>query len=739
MKCPVILRPVARRGLRIFRLARATVSQYRVLLKRLLRRRQLRRKLVRYAGFGTAFVSLLCLVWVYLSAEPALPVGFYVLLFFALMAIAETFDFIRKERLAALRTQEEVITRLLDEQQRTQQNTFNPAPFVQSCGLPSFPVHGLDLVGEKLERLMHRQSQIAPGASKRDYLRVIDGQVRAVMKYQLENGRIEDPVDPANDYYATPCFAHSVAALYRSGYNTDPDVLESGWRAMDRALRDMGEKRPMRNPFNISHYDFFTFPLVLAFRLYSTISSPEKVRGWTEKIAAIDPYSLYHVLPGPEANNWNVFNLAGEYLRSREGFTSIDYVEESLRHQIGHFTPLGMYVERGNPLPYEQQVRYLLAAILRLGYCGRYFEQMRDKVCAGTWLSLLMQSPTGDFPTGYRSSHHLWNEAQAVGLYEIMAAQYARCDRMAEAEVFKRAARLSFGVVDRWIRPDGSGCIVKNWYPIARRHGYEQYSTHTTYNMLACSALALAWESAEDSVSEGVAPADTGGFVLPLLQPFRKVYANAGGTFVEYDTGGDREKRQYNPTGLIRVHFRGIAPELGPSDGCAPFLSGKDINLAVGPAWRARNGQWHTLAEMRPSPPTVEVLHESAEKVAVEIRFPELRLEDSDAPVSVTETVTLQEDSVTIRDQVSGLNNGIMQIRYPMLVFDGSTDTEIVMHGNSVTLRRQGLGVKFTVVEPQNQSLRRSGIRIPHRNGLVEMAYTEVEGTTATYTITASR
>ena len=125
--------------------------------------------------------------------------------------------------------------------------------------------------------------------------------------------------------------------------------------------------------------------------------------------------------------------------------------------------------------------------------------------------------------------------------------------------------------IKQWIRPDGSGFIVKNRYPIEARHGYEGYSAHTCYNMLACSMLAQAWQFADDSVAEKPAPADTGGFVIPILDPFHKIFANAGGTYVEYDTQGDHK---YNPTGLLRIHVKGGHPQLGPSDGCAPLYSG---------------------------------------------------------------------------------------------------------------------------------------------------------------------
>jgi hypothetical protein len=740
VRCPVTLRPIAGKVIRGARQARASIFKHWTLLKRLLARRQLRRRLVRYVAYGAASLTGLAVL---IEVKVQTSFAFHALFFSALLVLTGTLILIRRQRLGRMRVQEEVFKRAqLNEGQVCCSGTENPLPFLRSCSSASPTASSTGFLLEKRETFMQRQEKIGPvdgsGFSKSDYLRVINGQVRAAMKYQLENGRIEDPVDPWDDYYATPCYAHGVAALYVSGYNADPDLLESGWRAMDRALADINRHRPTRNPFRVRNYDFFTFPLLSALTLYSKISSPERVGRWRNQLINIDPYALYYMPPSEEANNWNVFNLVGEYLRSKEGLTSLDYVEESLRHQVRHFTPLGMYVEDGYPLAYEQQVRYLLAVMLQAGYQGQHFEEVRDNVYAGTWLSLFMQSPLGDFPTGYRSSHHLWNEAQAVALYETLATQSAMCGMTTEAQVYKRAARLSFGVVNRWIRPNGSGCIVKNWYPIRKRHGYETYSTHTTYNMLACSALAVAWALADDAINEGVAPADVGGFVLSVVQPFRKVFANAAGTFVEYDTGGDRGKRQYNPTGLLRVHFRGVDSQLGPSDGCTPYLNGTDRNIAIGPAWRAQDGQWHTLADMRPPDPIVEVLAESATKASFRVHFPKLHADSADS-VSLTETITVQEDRVIIEDRIGGLNGGPIRVAYPMLVFDGRERTEVVINGNSVALRKQGRGVRFTILQPQDAQLRRTGEQIPHRNGMVEIAFAEFEGLTATYTVAANR
>lgn len=39
----------------------------------------------------------------------------------------------------------------------------------------------------------------------------------------------------------------------------------------------------------------------------------------------------------------------------------------------------------------------------------------------------------------------------------------------------------------------------------------------------------------------------------------------------------------------------------GPSDGCAPRLSGENIDIAVGPSWQDAACAWHSVAESTPA------------------------------------------------------------------------------------------------------------------------------------------
>jgi hypothetical protein len=346
-------------------------------------------------------------------------------------------------------------------------------------------------------------------------------------------------------------------------------------------------------------------------------------------------------------------------------------------------------------------------------------------------MSLFMQSPFGELPTGYRSSHHIWNEAEQCVIFEIYASEYANLGLNKEAGVFKRAAMLSLGSINQWIRADGSGYIVKNRFPVEARHGYETYSVHTCYNMLACSMLAQAWQFSDNSIVEQPAPADIGGFVIPVLKPFHKVFANANGTYLEYDTNGDQK---YNPTGILRMHIKGGDPQLGPSDGAAPYFSGEGISLATGLSWQNIDGSWHSLAEQKVEPQKVEVLEENSNSVKFRIVY---NLEETAAEnIIIIETISIKDGIITVENEING-TDGLKRINWPMLVFDGEKETDVELTGSSVSLELNGKGVIFSLLNWPDLKLKRSGEKLTHRNGLVENVFAEFRGNKISYQLKA--
>lgn len=585
-------------------------------------------------------------------------------------------------------------------------------------------------LSEKINRFLTLDNQPldfkASGLDKKDYLKIIEGQVRAMKPYQDPDGRIIDPVENEEKYYSTPCYAHSVAALLASStIEKDDELAISGMKALDISLSDM-----VSATVNGNHGDFYTWPVMFAYELFKPFASEDRLISWDHKLKSIQIENLYSTYNQSEGNNWVLVHTAGEFLRASKGFTSFDYVEKMLGLQLPNFTNLGMYNEGGNPLPYDLFSRHYMCGMLYGNYSGKYFSALRDALWKGAWTSLFMQSPFGELPTGYRSSHHIWNEAEQCVIFEIYASEYASLGFKKEAGAFKRAAMLSLGSIHEWIREDGSGYIVKNRFPKEARHGYEVYSVHTCYNMLACSMLAQAWQFANNTIVEEPAPADVGGFVLPVLKPFHKVFANAHGSYLEYDTNGDQK---YNPTGIIRMHLKGGNPQLGPSDGAAPYYSGEGISLATGLSWQNEDGSWSSLAEQKTEPQKVEILEESPNSVKFQIVY---HLEASPENITISEIIGIKDGVISVENEISG-TQGLKRLTWPMLVFDGETDVDVDMAESSIFLKLNGKGVSFSIIEPLDMKLNRSGVQLNHRNGVVEAAYAEFSGTKIRYQLQA--
>lgn len=587
--------------------------------------------------------------------------------------------------------------------------------------LPAVPSWGPSTT--RVEAFLARQPAVvvAPtGLLRADYLDVVERQVRAFRTHQDGSGAIVDPVAKREWQYATPCYAMAVAALVAAGRG-DAGLLASGLRAMDASVAAMAEYRPADR-----HGDFFTYPVMRAYVLYGDRAAPDRRAGWRRALASIDPYRLYLNALGPGRDplfNWNIVASSGEYLRAAQGLSpDLRFTERHLEHQIARFDALGLYRDPGSPLAYDAFARYHLVGMLTGGYRGVQFHAYRDHVWRGAWTSLFMMSPAGESPAGGRSAHHLWNEAQAAAIFETYATEYARSGRPAEAGAFKRAARLSLACVRRWIRPDGTGYVVKNRYPIEARHGYEHYSSHSQYNLLAASMLVAAHLAADDAIAERASPADVGGFVLAMEDGFHKVMANAGGAYVEYDTSGDG---QNNPTGLLRVHLPGANPQLGPSDGATA-----GGGLAVGPAWSDADGRWHRLAEQRVAG-KVEILEEDPKTA----RFRVVYAGVTGGLTRLQQTVTVEPGGVAVADEAEGPRTGL-RVDFPMLVFDGAEETKVVLTGRSVRLSLRGAWSQFAVLPP-GSALTRTGQRVAHRNGEVEAVSSLFPDGRAAYRLTA--
>jgi hypothetical protein len=589
------------------------------------------------------------------------------------------------------------------------------------------------------------------GYKHQEYLKVIESLIRSMLKYQNSSGQIVDPVKGREFQYATPCFAHAVSVVVGSGYSKDNTLQQAGVKAMDAAIKHMVDKTVPD-----SHYDFCTVPIMLGIQNYAKVVDAATVNRWKSDMDGIEPTIYRNGASNTGTNpNWGTINAAGEFLRYLVGMTAISYVEGKINFNLTRMSAQGLYQDNngtlettslsnidGNSFAYENVARSMLTLTAENGYAGSYAASLKNTTWKGAWTALFYQSPFGEVPAGFRSAHHIWNEAAAAINYEIWAKQYAKAGRTAEAGAFKRAAMLSLLCVKSWLRADGSGFVTKARYPLEKEWGYMSYSSHTQYNMWTASFLSTAWQFGDSTIVEKPAPSDIGGFVVPVLYGFKKVFANAGGTYVEFDVRGDHCQ---NATGLIRAHLKGSYPQLGPSEGyvrqadCASgtypplFKNSPDpsgvLSTSVGPAWQ--NGStWAPLAEMQVIP-LVTVLDETQSISRFKVVY------TIGSGTTLHETITVEQSKITVNDSIVGGNVGSMRVYYPFLVTDGEEKTTVDLSSNQITVRLKNKGVRFSVIKPAGATLTRENKERNHRNGRCDAAYAEVSGRTAEYTLTA--
>jgi hypothetical protein len=545
----------------------------------------------------------------------------------------------------------------------------------------------------------------ATGVQRQSYLELIDGIVAYFRNFQDPAGRIIDPFLQREYQYSTPAYAMAAGLLVGSGRK--PELLASASNALESSLYQLAS-----GTANDRHGDFFIAPAMMAWRWLRDWADAETRVRWNRYLEMIDPDRAYSDLIGaeqPDVINWNTSAIAGEFLRHREGFTDLEFADRYIRAQRGHFTAEGLYLEPGAPLTYDAAARFNFSVILAEGYAGEHAAALDTLMERGAWASMLMQSPRGDAPTGGRSTEHVWNDALACALFELWATRSkSRGDEVA-MRAFKRAAYLAAQSVARWVRPSGELWIVKNYFDPAVRHGFEDYSSHSQYNLLAASYLAFAWAYADDSIGESEAPAEVGGFALELPR-FGKVFANSGGHQVEIDTAPDRG---YNSTGLLRVHRRDLDEVLGPG-GNAPA---REVPLAVGVQWLVRD-EWQSLAQWSAAQVTAHLARRDAglDEVSFEVRY---RL--SGALIEgLTEEYLLRPGHLQVRIRFDGPVDR-WRVRFPAFVCDGRRTGQVAIEANTASVSLNQCRQRFSVTQPAGTALYRTGRLVATRNAYYEV------------------
>jgi hypothetical protein len=604
--------------------------------------------------------------------------------------------------------------------------------------------------GRTLERLFADPAAPLPqdfeptGLTRRDYLRLIAGNVDFWKHHQSREGAILDPYEkdektgkPLEKQYSTPAFALAAAELVAEAGRDD--LLDPAVRAFSFALTALVKQTTANQ-----HADFYIPMLIHAHRILRSRVPAETEATWREQLGAIVPEIHYRDKTG--GANWNLVNVSGEAMRRRDKLvaatqatTQRAYLDTMLAKQQRRFSKFGMYQDPDFPLAYDAFPRMWMQDMLADGAYedGKERDAVDKFLGLGSFSSLLLMSPSGEWPCGGRSAHHQWNEAENAVIGEINAAKWKARGRDDIAGVFKRMARMGLKSMFRWRRPSGEMWIVKNFAPPATRFGFEGYSFNSQYNLLPMAMLAIAYERADESISERPIPSEYSSYVFDLRDPFTKVVAACGGYYVEIDTCADAH---YNATGLQRIHRRGV--ELSPlSDSAAGErvigACKDDPKIALTPGIQWKDGdEWIGLADFHRSHPppnlkpgTAQPASEPAERV---VKATELtvRRESADrvifsitydldgpgaAPINCDYEVS--SDGVMCEQQIALAGERGARIVFPAMVNDGARDTQVDIREGAVNVSRTGGTLHLELIEPKASALALMGPRVPTHNG----------------------
>jgi len=534
------------------------------------------------------------------------------------------------------------------------------------------------------------------------YHEVIRAGVEYYAGHQTDVGAIVDPDFSEEWHYSTPAFALASAYLVAVGEN---ELLPAAERALSWGCATLAEGRACQG-----HSNFYPSMLMRAIDYLRPHVSPQTLERWRSELRKIDPETIYyfgdHQVPRYQVHNWNLLALAGEFRRSRAGFTtSSAFFDRHIGYHLARLTSHGLYVDGslapGNiahPLAYDLVGRAALIDLLSQGWKGDEAILALRALERGAATQLFFQDPNGEYVCTGRSAHHIWNEAALAHLAEWAATHFAAQDPLL-AGAFRRQAQLALASMISWYQEPGRFYAVKNRFEPAERQGFEQYTVSTTYNLWALTALAMAAAEADESIAPSEIPAERFAYEVDSGDEFHLLVAASHGHFVAVELAGDPN---YEPTGIVRIARRGVPSHLGPSAGSvneprfATLAAGGF--LAHGPAWRDRLGKLHSLAELMTTPVIARFYRPYLPEVLVD------RQEDSllvrliwkggfsgaraiQLEFAITsECVRLSYEVELVVPPVS--TEEWVEAHMPILAHDGRCESEISVHERELTVRR---------------------------------------------------
>ena len=571
------------------------------------------------------------------------------------------------------------------------------------------------------------------GYYRENYIETIDGILNFFRDYQQMDGSIFDPYTNNEVQYATPYYAMCGSVVYVNNYRSenanavivDAGFLESISLALDRATYEL-YTRSCAN----GHSNFFTMPCMVAYLNLRDYVSTTRRQLWESRLSGMST-SQY----ATNTLNWNLTASVGDYLRYINGLTTnITYMEDHIEENIPQLTLQGIYRD-GNypyaPMAYDGFARLNFQVLLLNGYGDTSFpgaDDLGEYIRRGAFTGMMMQSPWGETPMGGRSAQHQWNETEMCFIYEVWADQMYEEGNTVLAGAFKRAAHLAYSSLLRWVRPNGSVWIVKNYLDPALRFGYESYSYLSQYNMWTAGGLALAAMYANDSISEGASPADIGGYAFDVPEIHRG-FANCGGLYLQFDMD---PKDTYNTAGLVRIHKKGVEPLVGPSASTSEVqvLDGVP-ELGHGVGWYNGSG-WSSLAEMSSDQITsfdFTVNSMSSELLDLTINY---NFTEVDGANSVTEHYSIDPDEVYVTAKVNGPKT-FTKVRYAGFLYDGAREFTVGYDDGIAQTKYGDNLMTMELVSHPETPFDRSFDTVNSRNGYLEAIEAVVNDSEVSY------
>ena len=554
------------------------------------------------------------------------------------------------------------------------------------------------------------------------YLDLAESVVRQATAWQTPEGMIGDPYNEpgVESVTATARYAAALGHLLATG--RCQDLLEAASCAMDWCCNDMTDhwERGTNWPCAV----FNMKDLLVLFEALEPFEAARRYANWGAQLRAPRPEACYF-----GTRNYLFYGLAAETLRIRLGLSDrVDYIDRVIEEERQWWTDHGMYRDPGDPATYDLTVRQCLAFMVENGYNGRHQEWGHEMLRKGTLTALLFVSPTGVAPCGGRSNqfHHL--EGMIAYAAEHQAKTAWREGRRALAGALRGTALAAAEAAGRWMLRDPYNC-TKNLMasqPFFGQDGFgETQNAHSGYGLLAANLFAGAYRVADQQIPPATPPSHVGGYVTYLPDAFHRLWATAGDYHIQVDTRG---QDHYDPTGLVRVHRRGVPPAACLNMGIVPNPSyhlprpRAERAVALGIGWPTQSG-WRYLASANRDTHRANIRDvEEGREVTFGVGY--LDQDGSLGTASVHEDYHLSPDGLHVTSHVPGA--GRVRLQVPLVETDGEQHSKISLRKQGVDVSYRGHTVSISV--PKAEASWLEPWPAPNRNGVYRVAVFEGVG-----------